>query len=872
MLMWRLMDERRMRGGMLLALWLAIAGCGGGGGGDGSNIGVSARVPNVVGQTQAAAGTSITGAGLNVGTVTMATSSSVAAGNVISQNPAAGALVAPASSVDIVVSSGVGPTVVVPNVVGQTQAAASTAITNAGLRVGAVTNAMSTTVPSGSVISQTPASGTSVAENSAVNLTVSSGPNPAFGINTRPPVGNFTLPNQGGAPGTFTLVEAFPNLPNFNRPLFLAPVPAPDTRLVVVEQTGRVRAFVPDTATSTTTDVLSVSSLITTSGDEQGLLGFAFDPNFATNHYIYVDYTRSGDGATVIARYTWDGTNTANLNTAKIILTVPQPAANHNGGMIAFGSDGYLYIAFGDGGGSNDQFNNGQNLNSLLGKILRIDVHPANDATPYLVPSGNPFVNMANRRPEIWAFGLRNPFRFSFDRQTGQLWVGDVGQNQFEEIDIVTKGANYGWPAFEGNHAYQSVPLAGGIPHTPPVHEYDHSDGIAVIGGYVYRGSQFASLFDRYLYTDFGSGTVWAIGTDGANNGTIAMDASPTSFGEDNAGELYVVSQTGRIDVLNESGGGGSQPVLLSQTGLFTNLANLTPASGLIEYDLNLPFWSDGALKRRWVAIPDGTSVTFSATGNWTFPVGTVIVKHFEMELTEGDPNSRRRLETRLLVRTASDWQGFTYRWNVGETDADLLTGGQTENLTVNLAAGGSITWPYSYPSRTDCLLCHTSIANGALGLVTRGMNRDFNYGAVTDNQLRTLNHINYFSTNIGAATQYQAYPAIDDTNATVAVRARAYLAVNCSQCHQPSGPTPVNLDFRFDTADAAMNAINAPPTQGTLGLTNARIIAPGAKESSVLWERMRRPDPNTVRMPPIGTHRIDQVGVDLIGEWIESL
>ena len=197
------------------------------------------------------------------------------------------------------------------------------------------------------------------------------------------------------------------------------------------------------------------------------------------------------------------------------------------------------------------------------------------------MPSDNPFVNMANRRPEIWAFGLRNPFRFSFDRQTGQLWVGDVGQNQFEEIDIVTKGANYGWPAFEGNHAYLNVALAGGIPHTPPVHEYDHSDGIAVIGGYVYRGSQFASLFGRYLYTDFGSGTVWAIDTDGANNGTIAMDASPTSFGEDNAGELYVVSQTGRIDVLNESGGGGSQPVLLSQTGLFTNLANLTPRFGL---------------------------------------------------------------------------------------------------------------------------------------------------------------------------------------------------------------------------------------------------------------------------------------------------
>ncbi len=219
--MWRCMDERGMRGSLLLALWLVIAGCGGGGSGGGSNIGVSARVPNVVGQTQSAATTSITAAGLNVGTVTMASSSSVAAGNVISQNPAANAMVAPATTVDMVVSSGPAPTVTVPNVVGQTQAAASTAITSAGLRVGTVTSASSATVPSGSVIGQTPTAGAAVASNSAVNLTVSSGANPAFGINTRPPVANFTLPNQSSGGGTFALVDPFPNLPDFDQPVFL---------------------------------------------------------------------------------------------------------------------------------------------------------------------------------------------------------------------------------------------------------------------------------------------------------------------------------------------------------------------------------------------------------------------------------------------------------------------------------------------------------------------------------------------------------------------------------------------------------------------------------------------------------------------------
>ena len=311
--MWRLMDERGMRGGVLLALWLVIAGCGGGGGSDGSNIGVSARVPNVVGQTQAAAATSITGAGLNVGTVTMATSSSVAAGNVISQNPAAGALVAPASTVDIVVSSGVGPTVAVPNVVGQTQAAASTTITNAGLRVGTVTNAASTTVPSGNVISQTPASGTSVAANSAVNLTVSSGANPAFGINTRPPVANFTLPSQRTA-GHLHAGRSVSESAEFRPSVFLTAgsrARYAAGRRRADRSRARLRAVTGDVNYYRRPERLVTDHA---SGGEQGLLGFAFDPDFATNHFFYVYYTRSADGATVDrALHVGSGTNTANL-------------------------------------------------------------------------------------------------------------------------------------------------------------------------------------------------------------------------------------------------------------------------------------------------------------------------------------------------------------------------------------------------------------------------------------------------------------------------------------------------------------------------------------------------------------------------------
>lgn len=415
---------------------------------------------------------------------------------------------------------------VVPDVVNLTQAAASAAITAAGLRVGTVTMAGSGTIAAGSVISQNPVAGTSLPTGSNVDLVVSSGPLPAF-----------------------VLVQPFLNLPTFDKPIFMAAVPAPDSRLVVVEQTGKVRVFASNPNVMTTSTILDLSTLITTAGSEQGLLGFAFDPDFANNNYIYVDYTRVADGATVVARYTWDPSSAAAAGPAKIILTVSQPASNHNGGMIAFGLDGYLYIGLGDGGSDPS---NGQNLNSLLGKILRLDVHPANDAIPYNIPADNPFVGQANHKEEIWAFGFRNPYRFSFDRNTGELWVGDVGQNNWEEIDIVESGNNYGWPAFEGNHVYvpyQNLALGDGIAATPPLYEYDHSLGCAIIGGYVYRGSELPSLFSHYLYSDFCSGTVWSLDNAGQDNTTLTItpNPNPTSFGEDNDAELYVVGQNGRI-------------------------------------------------------------------------------------------------------------------------------------------------------------------------------------------------------------------------------------------------------------------------------------------------------------------------------------
>ncbi len=694
-----------------------------------------------------------------------------------------------------------------------------------------------------------------------------------FGLTQRASLVSFALPVGGSGGGTFALSNAYPNLA-FNEALYIAGVPG-ENRIAIVEQGGRIFAFDDSRTATATVEVLDLSARIV-SGGEQGLLGLAFDPDFTVNRFVYLHYSMDAPRRSVISRMTWNaGTDRVDPGTEKIILEVEQPFTNHNGGMLAFGPDGYLYIGFGDGGSAGDPMNTAQDRSNLLGSMLRLDVHPPNDSTPYRVPLDNPFVSEAGVLPEIWAYGLRNPFRFSFDRQTGDLWLGDVGQNELEEIDVITAGGNYGWRVFEGTSRFDDS--ANTLPDSafiPPVHEYPRSEGVAVIGGYVYRGTRFADLLGRYLYGDYVTGKVWAITWNGSavtDNEELLDQAGMTSFGETNDGELLVVATNGEIlEFEQASGGGGGQlPTQLSDTGIFTNLANLQPASGLIEYTPGQPFWSDNTYKRRWVGVPDADNVDFSSE-NWSFPVGTVATKHFELALDENNPASRTRLETRLLLHTTEGWQGFTYRWDSNGADATLLTGRETEMLAITEAGGGTRQQQYDYPSRTDCIVCHTQAADFVLGLKTPQLNSNFDYGSVVDNQLRSWNNISMFDQNIGDADQYKRFPAIDDDTAPVANRARAYLDVNCSQCHQPGGGAPTTLDLRERVSVAAMNAVDVAPSAGDLGVTNASIIAGGDKARSVLWLRMQALDAQ--RMPPLSTHVVDDVGVDLIGEWIDSL
>jgi glucose/arabinose dehydrogenase len=350
----------------------------------------------------------------------------------------------------------------------------------------------------------------------------------------------------------FKLQQAFPNL-SFTNPVDLQNAGDGTDRIFVVEQAGAIYLFENNAGVTEKKKFLDITDSVS-SGGEMGLLGLAFHPNYENNGYFYVNYTKSSPvRRTLIVRFKVSSQNpdSADRSSSKILMEIVQPYSNHNGGQVAFGPDGYLYIALGDGGSGGDPQNNAQNKSSLLGKLLRIDVDQTQGSLNYAIPSDNPFKNNTQGfKEEIYAYGLRNPWRFSFDIQTGLLWCADVGQNAWEEIDIVNNGGNYGWRCYEGNHTYDMSKCTD-TNYIPPIWEYPHSEGISITGGYVYRGPNLPELFGKYIYADFGSKNIWALTYDGINPATnqllLTASRAITSFGVDINNELYVVTYDGII-------------------------------------------------------------------------------------------------------------------------------------------------------------------------------------------------------------------------------------------------------------------------------------------------------------------------------------
>lgn len=680
----------------------------------------------------------------------------------------------------------------------------------------------------------------------------------ATGLDTRPLnatcIATDARPPQ---PGAITLERIWPELELAS--LVLA-VQAPDDpqHWFLVERTGRILRIAADPEASTFDLVANLRTRIDSGPGEAGLLSIAFHPRFAENDQVFLSYTRRDPLTSRFSRVTYDReTNTIDLDSEQILLEVPQPYGNHNGGHIAFGPDGRLYIALGDGGSSNDPLGSGQDTSTLLGSILRIDVDTPSAGLPYGIPPDNPFADGQGGRPEIFAWGLRNPWRFSFDRATGELWAGDVGQNAVEEIDRIELGGNYGWNVREGSRCFQSDACAG--PFIDPVVEHPQSDGErSITGGYVYRGSAMPGFVGSYIYGDFVSGRIFAIVHDAegqpASELLLASGLGVASFAEGLDGELMVVDYGGSVRriVPAEPPGASDFPTQLSQTGCVDAADPRQPAAGLVPYAPIAELWSDGADKRRWLALPDGERLTVAPDGDLEFPVGSVLVKLFE--------RGGRPIETRLFMHHPSGWAGYSYAWDAHGTDATLLEGSERRVLDDGSA--------WYFPSRGDCMVCHTSAAGFVLGVELAQLDHDLVYPSTNRraNQRATLEHIGLLDADAPGPEPLVAPHGDGDLEA----RARSYLHANCSNCHRPGGRTPSAMDLRAGIPLRAAGICDVVPDSHDLGLADARIVAAGDASRSVLPARMRQS--GLLRMPPLATLVVDEAGAGLVHDWIEAL
>lgn len=590
--------------------------------------------------------------------------------------------------------------------------------------------------------------------------------------------------------------------------------------------------------------------------EEPGLLSVAFAPDFEQSGHAYLFFIdREGPThlRTVIARYTSnDGGRTLDPSSEVIVLELERIATTHDGGQLAFGPDGYLYIGTGDGE-FGDAPGRAQDMGSLFGKMLRIDV----STLPYRIPPDNPFVRSRGARPEIFALGFRNPWRWNFDRKTGDLWLGDVGHYHWEEIDLVQAGRNYGWRTREANSCFESVECRNtGL--EAPVFEYSHFDGGCVAGGFVYHGSAFPSLEGRYVFGDWVSGTVSALVT-GATSADVHAETlvetgvQITGFAEDDDGELLLLDYAGSILRMLPNEDASPMPSSLKETGCADPGDPTKPSSDMIPYEVNAQLWSDGAAKERSFAIPDGARIEVHDDGNWIMPSGSVVMKSFRI----GD----RLVETRLLVRHENgSWAGYSYEWNEDQSDAVLLDTGKTVTI-------GDRDW--TFPSRAQCFSCHTGATQRMLGLGFGQMDRRHTYPTgETENQLAVLERLEMFDRSpFGVPLASDKSPPGEVATDWLA---RSYLHANCSQCHRPFAPGGGALDLRIGVPLNEMNVCDVLPKGSSFGVPDARILAPGDPDRSLMSVRMKRRGEG--QMPPIASHLVDEDGVQLVDEFIRNL
>ncbi len=771
-----------------------------------------------------------------------------------------------------------------------------------------------------------------------------------FGIDKLEPLTTSKVHGSPEPPAPFRTKVAFPKL-KLNQPVFGSRVPGSDWMLAGVQGKSSLIRF------KDSPDVESFETLL--EFPETIIYNATFHPKFAENGFLYIGSTGLASEGFVpeseerfklfekksvrITRYRVDPkTFEFDPKSAKIILE--WESHGHSGADCVFGNDGMFYVTTGDGTSDSDLIETGQGMDHLLSKLLRIDIDHPDPGKTYSVPKDNPFVGLKGARPETWAYGFRNPWRVTCDPKTGDIWVGNNGQDLWEQTYRVERGANYGWSVMEGSHVFYADRKRGPTPFVKPTTEHSHSESRSLTGGVVYHGEKLPELRGAYIYGDHSTGKVWAVKHDGKqvtyHRELVDTPFHITHFCLDSHGELLILDhQAGDkgnmyhleanpdADPKSEIADHKSQikfPRKLGDSGLFASVKDHVMQPGVIPFSVNAPLWSDGAHKARWLAIPHDPDrkdppIDMTTNRGWNVPDETVLVKSFALDLEAGKPESRRWIETRFLHKRQGEWFGYSYEWNDNQTDGTLVEiTGKDRDFTIRdpAATDGVRKQTWRYPSRTECMVCHSRAANFVLGLSTLQMNRDHDYGGSVDNQFRVFEHLGlvklagWHAEHTAAikrelektgladkeldeavkkrtasrdqrgaaktellAMSPESFPKLADPydkTADLTARARSYLHANCAICHIEAGGGNAQMQLEFFTSTAKSKFIDEKPLHHKFDLPDARIVAPGHPERSTLLTRISKRGPG--QMPQLATSLVDQQAVELFREWIASL
>jgi putative heme-binding domain-containing protein len=663
-------------------------------------------------------------------------------------------------------------------------------------------------------------------------------------------------------PPASTRVERVFDRLGFNQPLDVLHDRS-RSRWWIAQENGRILSF-PDTGDPSGADIA-----IELSGHAKPfaqLLGITLDPHHATNGFVYAAFATQADHpqGSRVSRFKVIDNPTPRIDPGSELVLITWRGGGHNGCCLQFGSDGLLYVSTGDGSSPEppDALLAGQALDNLLSAILRIDVREASPAQPYRVPNDNPFIRRAGARPEIWAYGFRNPWRMGF-APDGSLWVGDVGWELWETIHRVTAGYNGGWSRVEGPLLLRPE-LAAPTPVNKPAAAHGHHEAASISGGRFYAGSKLPELRDTYIYGDWETGRIWSLAnqTNSAPVEIADTELRVVSFAPGPDQEMYVLDYRGGLYrlVRNETAPRGSFPQRLSETGLFTDTARQLPAPGVVPYQIAAGHWQDGAQSSRWIAVPGNAQVTPGP--HYGFPADTVLAKTLSLP----SPEKSSPIETQLLHLSPEGWRAYSYRWNPAGTDADLV------DAAGGTVAIGSVETPsandrsirnWRFAPRSDCLRCHNSWSGYVLGFNSPQL------AHAGSNGLPSLLASGLVISNAACQPAFSIAPPANPA-LPIDLRARSWLHVHCAHCHRFGAGASVAARFNADESLDRLQIVGIKPTRGDFNLPDARIIVPGHPERSSAWYRINTAGAG--HMPPIGSRLPDPFGSRVVADWIRSL